>query len=523
MDQEKCFEYIQYHAQHHPFYGIEDMSSALEAIPHEEINKQLDQLLASDKAEPSVDRRDLFLAKLMQYFKEELFTWVDKLTCAQCNNQECVTRTRGNPNQEEQQWNARSVEVGTCPTCKQQYRFPRYNHPVKLMETRRGRCGEWAIGFAFICRAFGYDTRLVYDFQDHVWVEVYSEAQRRWVHTDPCENAIDQPLLYSCGWNKDLYLVFAVSEPEVRDVTWRYVPEWKKAMEIRRQIFDESAIYIKFEQYTRIARIRCRFSPERLKEFDERWLLELVEFIRLPSQDRIEAKANERHGRTSGDLVWRLSRCEIDAVEPNPKAVINVDEFFTEPGDFKFDFRYYCNRDDYDIYIFGDQVKEIRKHGWKTLAYQFENIFHMVEKDWKMCYLARRKTSKAEDVGRISWKVTMSPKTASRVNSMSILLRGATFETGQVALSLRCGDSTQAMAINADTHLSKKELLELSPSSANGLEFVIEAELRGGRDDLAWQHAQLFRHALNDKSNISMFSIAMDIKQEARQENVSTE
>lgn len=75
-------------------------------------------------------------------------------------------------------------------------RFPRYNDPGRLLQTRRGRCGEWANAFALCCRAIGLDTRYILDLTDHVWVEYYSQSLARWIHMDPCEAAYDQPLLY---------------------------------------------------------------------------------------------------------------------------------------------------------------------------------------------------------------------------------------------------------------------------------------------------------------------------------------
>jgi peptide-N4-(N-acetyl-beta-glucosaminyl)asparagine amidase len=65
-----------------------------------------------------------------------------------------------------------------------------------LLQTRRGRCGEWANAFCACARACGLAVRWVLDLTDHVWAEYFSHAQNRWVHLDPCEDAYNQPLLY---------------------------------------------------------------------------------------------------------------------------------------------------------------------------------------------------------------------------------------------------------------------------------------------------------------------------------------
>lgn len=88
------------------------------------------------------------------------------------------------------------LQRNTIMKCDTQCRFPRYNDPAKLLETRQGRCGEWANCFALCCRAAGLEARYILDWTDHVWTEYYSHAHRRWIHLDPCEAAYDKPLLY---------------------------------------------------------------------------------------------------------------------------------------------------------------------------------------------------------------------------------------------------------------------------------------------------------------------------------------
>ena len=87
-----------------------------------------------------------------------------------------------------------------------------------------------------ILRAFGYLTRHVNDFNDHVWCEYFSETEQRWIHVDPCEGLVDKPKVYDQGWGKKYTRVLATSIFDVQDVTKRYVVD-RDALKQRRQRF----------------------------------------------------------------------------------------------------------------------------------------------------------------------------------------------------------------------------------------------------------------------------------------------
>lgn len=127
------------------------------------------------------------------------------------------------PSADDREFHATVIEQYFCSNCNVPTRFPRYNHPLKLYETRTGRCSEWENAFTGLCIAMGHQARKVLDWTDHVWTEVWIHDYQRWVHIDACEpKAFDTPLMYDLGWGKKLTYIIAFSAQEIVDVTNRY-------------------------------------------------------------------------------------------------------------------------------------------------------------------------------------------------------------------------------------------------------------------------------------------------------------
>lgn len=62
-------------------------------------------------------------------------------------------------------------------------------------------------------QSLGFEVRHVTDWTDHVWVEVYSESQQRWIICDG--GKCDDFLLYEQSWGKKLTYIVAFSKDEV--------------------------------------------------------------------------------------------------------------------------------------------------------------------------------------------------------------------------------------------------------------------------------------------------------------------
>ncbi|KAI8852694.1 hypothetical protein BC829DRAFT_57280 [Chytridium lagenaria] len=284
-------------------YLNEDLQDkAREQIPVDEIH---DEAARRTSMNPNLRYLDALMLSLMRWFKMDYMQWMNSPACKKCQGPTRFSG-HGHPSAQEMADEATSIELHKCEACLVVTPFVRYESLIKLMETRSGRCGEWANLFTLFCIAMGFETRYVLDFTDHVWCEIYNEDEKRWVHLDPSEGekSFDQPLLYETGWKKKLNFVFAFGEHDAVDVIWRYSRDFLKVYS-RRATIREEWLAQKLKDLT--ATLRRNLPESTLAELNERDMAEKEELLNPPKR---VAKESELVGRQSGSKDWRDSRGE---------------------------------------------------------------------------------------------------------------------------------------------------------------------------------------------------------------------
>ncbi|XP_057664016.1 peptide-N(4)-(N-acetyl-beta-glucosaminyl)asparagine amidase [Diorhabda carinulata] len=418
--------------------------------------------------EPNISLQDTLIHELLRWFKEDFFDWVNTLPCEFCRGETVMSHVTSNPHMY-----ADRVEMHKCTKCQKFTPFPRYNDLNILLETRRGRCGEWADVFTLCCRAMGWDTRFVVDEEDHVWTEVFSIAQKRWLHCDPCENILDTPLVYENGWNKKLSYVMAYSVDDIQDVTWRYTTKYQEVLGRRKQCTEAQLLNEIFKIRTERQK---NLSIYRKAYLVKRNAMELAEFLSEGT-----SKEGDSRQRSSGSESWRLARGEMRI---SSEYVWEIKP--SENNGNTVSISYSCALNKYKRGTESGTSLEI--DDWNLGAYEVENMFRKIENDWKMVYLARN-----DGVldGKVRW-VFRIDSSGRKLDNVRLEFGHETFENGLVTIKISYGDNMVTLP-KGETKMSLDNLKDIKT-------LTVEAIVSGGKGDTSWQHAQLFRQSIDSTS-----------------------
>jgi peptide-N4-(N-acetyl-beta-glucosaminyl)asparagine amidase len=146
-----------------------------------------------------------------------------------------------------------------------------------------------------IYRALQFEVRQVYDSGNHVWLEIYSEKQQRWIHCDPTWKSFDDPLIYERNHEMNYYI--AMSLDEARDVTPRYISDLPTTQSRRRKSSEWRAVQNELEKFN--AKQSIKMTSIRRQELKQRHEAENQDFKRKHAAAS-SSHFSTRHGSKDG-------------------------------------------------------------------------------------------------------------------------------------------------------------------------------------------------------------------------------
>lgn len=290
-----------------------------------------------------------FLRRLARFFKKDVMTWVNQPPCSACGSPEVrLQGSRGPESLEEKEGAASRVEVYACEQCRAITTFPRYNSCRKLLETRRGRCGEYANLFGLYCRACGFETRYVIDWTDHVWTEACLDGH--WVMVDSCEAVVDECSMYELGWGKKLVMIVATAKDHAIDVTPRYTRQFQQSdFQARRRETVSSEQQCKATISSCNSMVQREMKPKAREILNQRLQDEEQILEVLAAQIQWEKQYN--NGRISGSLAWKVLRQETGARRQGNQQTECNDDDDDDDDDIHFDIEIFSPPIEFDITI----------------------------------------------------------------------------------------------------------------------------------------------------------------------------
>jgi len=183
------------------------------------------------------------------YYQKCLSHEKDTETCNEKANSALLGQLACGDQDDEVQDDCVYAELRLCQDCKEAssfFEYSRFHGPMALFHTKdnrkgvMGQCEEFSRAGHAMMSLLGYEARYVLDFTDHVWIEVKipKGPEGKWIHADPSEGALDQPLMYETGWGKQLTMIFAFTPWSIEHVTSKYTAKYAETV-IRRGVPEE--------------------------------------------------------------------------------------------------------------------------------------------------------------------------------------------------------------------------------------------------------------------------------------------
>lgn len=300
----------------------QDLDLVLDTIDLSKIYQGADKRELDKSRDTNLYYEDFLVLELLDFFKNQFFKWINKPECSTCGKSgDNIIRTGTGTPQKHNPDEITIIEQYRCQACKTDVAFPRINNSVTLLSTRKGRCGEWVNCFMLILKALlGADLKIryVWNKEDHVWCEYYSQSLKRWIHLDPCEAAFDEPNLYCDNWGKNMSWVIGVNNAYIIDLSNKYITNKDKVIPKSSTVSHVAIVnraikliaYSQMKKFVKLYITAGELNDDDALRFYYNVLLPYKQETLIPTTSLNKPSKITSKGRQTGDSEWTKERGE---------------------------------------------------------------------------------------------------------------------------------------------------------------------------------------------------------------------